>query len=114
MPSGGREGGGIAPGVVVESEKVASLVISAAVHVVGGLDTVFIDIGCGVANRYLAVFAIANVLLHITSDGLNVRSGLCCWDAVDDLIAGEEKQGVAVLGEFINGGKDTLEILLVV
>lgn len=113
-PGGGLEGGVIAPGVVIESEEVTSLVVSTAVHVVGGLDTIVINISSRIADRDLAVFAVANVLLHVASDSFDVwrRSG--SWNAVDIFVPREEEQGVAVSLECINGGEDALQIFGVV
>ena len=114
LPCGGLVGGGIAPRIVVEREEVAALVVGTAVHVVGGLDTVVIDISGGVANRDLAVFAVANVLLQVTSDGFDVWCRVGRLNAVDDFVSGEEKQSVTVGLEYIDRGEETLKIFGVV
>ena len=90
-PGGGLVGGVIAPGVVIESEEVTSLVISTAVHIVGGLNTVVINVSSRIADRDRAVFAVANVRLHVTSDSFNVW---CCGgscNAVDIFVTREEE-----------------------
>lgn len=45
IPARDGERGGIAPGVVVESEKITALVIGTAVHILSHLKTVGVDIG---------------------------------------------------------------------
>ena len=109
------EVGRIAPGVVIEGEKITSLVGGAAVHILGGLITIRCDIGSGVAYRDLTVFAVSKVLFHIASDGLDIRG--CnggCGGLIDDLVAGKEGQSVGVFCKRVNGSEYALEIHIVV
>ena len=75
-----------------------------------GLDAVVVNIGGGVADGDGAVLAVTDVLLHVTSHGLDVRGGGGCGDAVDDLVAGEEEQGVAVFLKLVDRGEYALQI----
>ena len=94
VPASLGEGRGITPRVVVESVEVTALVVGAAVHVLGHLEAVALDIGGRVSNGNLAVAARANVLSQITGDGLDVRSSGGGGVVVNDLVAGEEKEKV--------------------
>lgn len=114
VPAGGGEGRGVAPGVVVEGEEVTALIIGTAVHVLGHLETVGVDISGRVTDGDLTELASAEVSTHVTGDGLDVRSGLGGGTVVDDLVTGEEGQGVVVLGELLHGGEDVLEVDIVV
>jgi hypothetical protein len=114
VPAGGGEGRGVAPGVVVEGEEVRALVVAAAVHVLGHLETVGVDIGGGVADGNLAKLVAAQESAHVTGDGLDVGSGLGGGAVVDNLVSGEEGKGVVVLGELLHGGEDVLEVDIVV
>jgi hypothetical protein len=114
VPAGDRERGRVAPRVVVEGEEVGALVVGAAVEVKGlGLD-VLGDISGRVSDRNLASLAVGDVLLHVTGDSLDVRSRVGVGLVVDDLVTGEEDEQVAVVGKSIDGGKDVLEIDVVV
>ena len=107
--------GRIAPRVVVEREKVAALVVGSTVHVVSGIIAVRFNISGGISDRDGSELAVALVLLHITGDGLYIRSGLGGGKSVvDDLVSGEESKGIIVLGEHFHGGEDVLEVLVVV
>ena len=98
-----------------KGEKVASLVISSAVHVVGELHAVLGDIRSRVSHRNLPVTTVADILAHITSDSLDVfgRQGAVDY-IVDDLVAREEGKSVIVVGKSVDGGEDALEVLVVV
>lgn len=101
--------------ITYESEEVGARVIGTTVEVVGGLHAVLRYIGGRVADGNVAVTALFDVPPHITGDGLYVggadgSAGLL----VDDLVTGEEGEGVVVLLEHINGGEDVLEISTVV
>lgn len=113
-PSGALESVGIAPGVVVEGEEVASHGGITAVHVSSGLVTVLGHIGCGVTDRDGPVASGGNVLLHVASNSLDVGSAVCVSGVVDDFISGEEEEGVAVTGKRINRREDTLEVDVVI
>lgn len=110
VPTRDGEGRGVTPRVVVECKEVAALVIGSAVHVLGSLVAVRADIGSGVANRNGTVASVVAVLLEITSDGLDVRSTIGSVAIVDDLVTGEEKKGVGVVGKGINSGEETLQV----
>ena len=112
--SGGLVVGRITPRVVIEGKEVGSLIVGSAVEIVGGFDTVVVNVGSGVPDRDGAVSTVANVLFHVTGDSLDVGSGRGRLDVVDDFVTREEKEGVAVLLELINGGKDALEVFGVV
>jgi len=58
----------------------------------------------------LAVSTASNVLPHITSDGLDVWCSGGSRIIVDNLVTGEESQGVRVVCERIDGGEDVLEV----
>ena len=105
---------GIAPGVVVETEKVAADRVVAAVHVIGHLVAVGLNVGGGVADGDLAETTGVHVRLEVTSDGLNVRSAVSRLVIVDDFVAREEQQSVVVLGEHLDGSEQALEVDLVV
>ena len=114
VPAGLLEGRRVTPRVVVESVEVAALVVGTAVHVLGHLETVALDIGGGVTDGDLAVAAAADVLPQVTGDGLDVGRAVAGLVIVNDLVAGEEEQGVVVVGEGIDGGEQALEVDLVV
>ena len=114
VPASLGEGGRVTPGVVVESVEVAALVVGAAVHVLGHLEAVALDISSRVSNGNLAVAARANVLSQVAGDGLDVRGSRGGLVIVDDLVAREEKKGVVIVGESVNGGEQALEVDLVV
>jgi hypothetical protein len=105
---------GVAPGVVVESEEIGALIIRATVEVEGLLLDVLGDIGGRVTNGDLTGRPVANIALHITSDGLNVGSSTGVVTLVDDLVAREEKKEVVVAVECINCSKDILQVDVVV
>jgi len=114
VPASLGEGRWVTPRVVVESVEVTALVVGAAVHVLGHLEAVALDVGGRVSNGNLTVAARADVLSQVTGDGLDVRSSGGGGVVVDDLVAGEEEKGVVVVGESVNGGEQALEVDLVV
>lgn len=114
VPAGSGEGRGITPGVVVKGEEVTTLVVGTAVHVLGHLETVGVNIGGGVTDGHLTELTGAEESAHITGDGLNVRSGLRGGAVVDNLVTGEEGKGVIVLSELLHGCEDVLEVDIVV
>jgi hypothetical protein len=78
---------------------------------VSGLHTVGGNIGSRVSDRNLAELASLDVVSHITSDGLDVGSGLVgILLVVHDLISGEESECVVVLGEHLDGGENALDV----
>lgn len=105
---------GVAPRVVVESKEIGALIIRAAVKVEGLLLDVLGDIGGGVTNGNLTGRPVADIALHITSDGLDVGSSTGVVTLVDDLVAREEEEEVVVALERINCSKDILQIDVVV
>lgn len=54
--------------------------------------------------------SLTEVLADITGDGLDIGSGRGGRSIVDDLVTGEESESVGVLGEFLDGRKDILQI----
>ena len=114
VPAGLGEGRRVTPRVVVESVEVTALVVGTAVHVLGHLEAVALDIGGGVTNGDLAVATAANVLPQVTGDGLDVGCAVAGLVIVNDLVTGEEEKGVVVVGEGVNGGEQALEVDLVV
>ena len=114
VPAGGGEGRGVAPGVVIESEEVRALVITSAVHVLGHLETVGVDVGGGVSNRNLTELVAGQERAHVTGDGLDIGGGLGGGAVVDNLVTGEEGKGVVVLGELLHGSEDVLQVDIVV
>jgi len=62
----------------------------------------------------LTVSTTRKVRTHISGDSLDVRSSAGGGVVVDDLVAGEEGQGVGVVGKGVHGSKDVLEVLGVV
>ena len=114
VPAGSSEGRGVTPGVVVEGEEVGALILGTAVEVESlGLD-VLGNVGSRVSNGNLASLAVRDVLLHVTGDGLDVRSSVGVVTLVDDLVTGEEEEQVVVVGKSVDGGKDVLEVDVVV
>jgi hypothetical protein len=114
VPTSTSEGVGVAPRVVVEGEEVAADGVVTAVHVVGHLVAVGLDIGSGVTDGNLAELAGVQVRLDVTGDSLDVRSAVGGSIVVDDLVTREEQQGVVELGELLDGGEDALEVVGVV
>lgn len=114
MPCGSLKGGGIAPAVVVEGEEVTAFIVGTAVHVLGGFDTVVIDVCGGVTDRDTAIASVADILLHVSCNSLDVGSGVGGWDVVDEFVAGEEQKSVVILLELVDCGEDVLEIDMVV
>lgn len=113
-PARGRVRGRVAPGVVVESEEVASLIVGAAVHVSGHLIAVGVNISSGVTNRDTAVAAVADILSDITSDSLDVRSTHRCLLVVDYFVGRVEKKKVLVVRKGIDSGEHTLQVDIIV
>jgi hypothetical protein len=114
VPAGGGERGRITPGVVVEREEVAANRVVSAVHVCGHLVAVGLDIGGRVSDRDLSQSAGVHVRLDIAGHGLHVRSAVRGRVIVNDLVGGEEKQSVVILGELLDSGEDALQVLVVV
>ena len=114
VPTRGSERGWVAPRVVVESVEVTSLIVGTAVHVLCHVITVALDISGGVANRDGTVASAANVLLHVTSDSLDVGSTIGVVVGIDDFISREEKKRVVVFGKRINRSEDRLQVCWVV
>lgn len=110
IPAGSGEGRRITPGVVVERKEITALIRGTAVHVLGHLETVRIDIRGRVSNGNLAVSTSGDVASHVTGDGLDVGSAGGGGIIVDDLVSGEEGQHVGVVGKRIDGRKDVLEV----
>lgn len=114
VPAGDLERRGITPGVVVEGEEVTALVICTTVHVLGHLEAVGIDVGSRVPNRNVTQVASTQVRANVTSDSLDVGSSLGRGAIVDNLVAGEEGQGVVILSEHVDGSEDVLKVDVVV
>ena len=114
VPARLGEGRRVTPRVVVESIEVTALVVGTAVHVLGHLEAVALDIGGGVTNGNLAVATAANVLPQVTSDGLDVGRAVAGLVIVNDFVTGEEEKSVIVVGESVDGGEQALEVDLVV
>jgi hypothetical protein len=53
-------------------------------------------------------------LLHVTSDGLDVRSAVAGVVIIDDLVTGEEEKSVGVSSESIDGREEALKVDVVV
>lgn len=105
----------VAPRVVVKGKEIGSLIVAAAVHVLCCLQAVGRHVSSRVSNRNLAQSLRVHVVLHVTSDGLDVGgTGIGSRLVVDDLVAGEESQCVVILGKHLHGSKNALEILGVV
>jgi hypothetical protein len=114
VPARDLERRGIAPRVVVKGKEVGALVIGAAVEVESlGLD-VLSNVSSRVSNGNNTTLAVSDVLLHVTGDSLDIRSGVGVVLCVDDLVTREEEEQVVVVGEGINGSKDVLEVSVVV
>ena len=114
VPSRLGERRGVAPRVVVEGKEVGALVISTAVEVEGlGLD-VLSNISSRVSDGNDTVVPVGDVLLHVTSNGLDVRSSVGVVPRVDDLVSGKEEEQVVVVGKRVNGSKDRLQVNIVV
>ena len=113
-PCGGLESRRVTPRVIIEGKEISTLVVSAAIHIVCSLKTVCVDIGGGVANRNLAVTTSSNVLLHVACHSLDPGGSHTSVDAVDVFVSREEQKSVVVFLELINGGKDVLQVDMVV
>lgn len=113
-PARAHKGVGVAPFVVVEGEEIATNGCIATVHVGGKLVAVLGDIGGGVAYGNAPVLSRGNVCPHVPRDGLDVRSSGGGSVVVDDLVSGEEEKCVAVLLKRVDGGKDVLQVDVVV
>jgi hypothetical protein len=110
VPTADGEAAGVAPRVIIEREEVASLVGSPAVHVLGHLVPVGVDICGRVSHGDLAVTLRSDVLSHITSDSLHVRGGGGGGIIVDDLVSREESEGIGVTSKGIDGREDVLQV----
>ena len=122
----------VAPGIVVEGEEIAALVICTAVHVLGHIPTGVLNISGRVANWDRTVALAVDILSHVTGSGLDIRRGVGSIGLVDnlslksepnkdhvifvdtDLVAREEKQSVVIALEHINRGKHALQVNVVV
>lgn len=101
----------LAPRVVVEGKEVGPLLVGAAVEVLGRLHAVLGHVGGRVADGDGAVLARLDVGPHVAVGGLDVGRGERALGLiVDDLVAGEEGEGVVVLGELVDGGEDALQV----
>jgi hypothetical protein len=114
VPARLLKGRRITPGVVVEGEEIAALLVWPAVHVAGHLESVAVDIGCRVSNGNLAIFAGLDIRSDITRYGLDVRGSKRRRIVIDDLVGRVEEQRIVVLGECINCGKDELKVDFVI
>nr|POE71943.1 hypothetical protein CFP56_11819 [Quercus suber] len=120
--AGGLEAGaGATPAVGVEAEKVGpGRVIAAATAVVAlqvgpavHEDVVAIqsDVGSAVPDRDDAIGMGCDVVLQIALDGTDVGGiDARALEIVDDLVAGEEAEGVGVGLEGLHDGEDVLQI----
>ena len=109
-PAADGEAARVAPRVVVEGKEIASLVGSTAVHVLSHLKSVGVDVCGRVSHRDLTISTRSDVLSHVTSDSLDVRSSGGGGIIIDDLVSREESQSIGVLGKGIDGCEDVLEI----
>lgn len=101
----------VAPRVIIKGEEIRSLIITATVHVHGRLHAVGGNVGGGVSNGDLAESSRVDVVLHVTSDSLDIGSRLVGSRlVVDDLVAREEGQRVVILGKHLNSSKNALKI----
>ena len=114
IPAGEGVGRRIAPRIVIEGEEIRALVVRTTVHVFSHLQSILRNICGRVTNWDCSVASVADVLSHITGDGLDVRSSCRARGIVDDLVAGKEGESIAVTLEGIDRGKDTLEVNIVV
>jgi hypothetical protein len=114
VPARCLEGRGVAPGVVVEGEEVGALVIGTAVKVESLGLNVLSNVSSRVSDRDSAALAVANVLLHVTGDSLDIGRRIGVVALVDDLVTREKEEQVVVVRESVNGGKDVLEVDVVV
>lgn len=114
VPAGAGEGVGVAPRVVVEGIEIGADRVFAAVHVVGHLVAVGLDVSSAIANGNLAELASVHVGLDVTGDSLDEGSAVGGRVIVDDLVSGEEEKGVGVGGELLDGRENALEVDLVV
>ena len=53
---------------------------------------------------------LADVLLHVARDGLDIGCGVSRVRSVNNLVAAEEREGIAVPCEGIDGREDGLEV----
>ena len=96
-------------------KEITPLVVGAAVHVVGELHAVLRHVGRRVADGHGAVAAAPEVAAHVARHGLDVAGGQGARDVVvDDLVAREEGERVAVPGELVDARKHALQVLCVV
>ena len=93
---------------------ITALVIGSAIHVVGHDFLILCHICSGIPNWDSSVTPAANILFHISRDGFHVRCAVCVGDIINDFVAGKESESVRVIGEGINGSKDTLQVHAVV
>lgn len=114
VPARLGEGRGIAPGVVVESEEIRTLVIRATVEEQSLLLNVLGNIGGGVTDGNGTGGLVADKALHVTGHGLNVGGSAGVVALVDNLVSGEEQEKVVVVVERLDCGKDRLKVDVVV
>ena len=105
---------GVAPGVVVEGKEVGALIVSTAVEVESLELDVLGNISGRVSDRNDTVVPVGDVLLHVTSNSLDVRSSVGVVLRVDDLISREEEEQVVVVGKCVDGSKDGLQVHIIV
>ena len=105
-----------APAVAVEGEEVGPaqivlLALDGALEVVEGVEQAVTDIGGRVADRDGARSVVLDVVLDVASDGAHIRGHSADGiGLVDNLVAGEESQGVGVVLEGLDDGKSAVEI----
>ena len=87
VPAGCGKSGWVTPGVIIDSVEIAALIISTAIQVFSHKLLVCVDVCSAVANWNLAVASVTNVLLHISSDRLHVRSSIRVACIIDDFVS---------------------------
>lgn len=110
IPAGGGERRWVTPRVVVESEEVTALICGSAVHVLGHFLAVGVDISSRVSDGDLTVTLALDVRSHVAGNSLDIWCSWSCRIVIDDLVSGEESEGVGVLCERINCREDVLEV----
>lgn len=91
-----------APRVDVVSPEIDGLVVVFAVKVVGHVVPDIRHIRGGISHAHRAIPFLLDVGLHVANSGLDVRTGVRGRHGVGHLIAGEEPDGVVVLGQLID------------
>lgn len=104
-----------APRVGVEAEEVRlGISIVSAHEVVEGVHEDGTNIGSRIANRNAAVKVLCDVVLHVTLNRPDVSGNVLDTLLVDDLVSGEEGQGVGEVLERFDHTEDLLEIDIIV